>query len=178
MKCDLTWLCFTKSNSFRQASHRDGYGTAPAVADGLEIIVGGGDVAVGFLGFDVEFHPLKIRREVKGVVGPPLRKAVFLALDLDLLFEGILLGLVIHVPAEGEPEFVNEVAIATTLIRPAATFSHPMGEGHFLIGRGKVEFLVGPKIRHKRFNPCKSCIKPGWHGGSGCAPKFVSVNAA
>jgi len=31
----------------------------------------------------------------------------------------------------------------------------------FLTGRGKVEFLVGPKIRHKLFTLCKSCIKPG-----------------
>ena len=108
---------------------------------------------------------LKDRREIKGVVGPPLRKAVFLALDLDLLFEGVLLVLVVHVPAEGEPEFVNEVAARLL----------------FLVGRGKVEFLVGPKIRHKLLNLCKShvklrhvagCIKPGWHGGSECAPEI------
>ena len=67
--------------------------------------------------------------------------------------------LVVHVPAEGKPEFVNEVAVVITLIRPAATFSHPMGEGKFLIGRGTVEFLVGPKIRHKLFNLCKGHVK-------------------
>ena len=110
---------------------------APTVADGLEIIIGGGDVAMGFFGFDVKFYPLEIRREIKGVVGPALRKAVFLALDLDLLLEGVFLGLVVHVPAEGEPEFVNEV-VARLL---------------FLIGRGQVEFLVGPKIRHKLLSP-------------------------
>jgi hypothetical protein len=35
-----------------------------------------------------------------------------------------------------------------------------------------VEFLVGQKIRHKFFHPCKSCIKPGYHGGSECVPKI------
>jgi hypothetical protein len=80
---------------------------------------------------------LKDRREIKGVVGP--------ALDLDFLLEGVLLGLVVHVPAEGEPEFVNEVAARLL----------------FLIGWGQGEFLVGPKIRHKLFHPCEGCIKPG-----------------
>jgi len=47
--------------------------------------------------------------------------------------------LVMHVPAEGEPEFVNEVAARLL----------------FLVGRGKVEFLVGPKIRHKLFTLCR-----------------------
>ena len=47
----------------------NGRGTAPAIAGGLEIIVGGGDVAVGFLGFDVEFHVAEIGREIKGVIG-------------------------------------------------------------------------------------------------------------
>ena len=118
---------------------------------------------------------MKVRREVKGVVGPPLRKAVFLALDLDLLFEGVLLCLVVHVPAEGKPEFVNEVAARLL----------------FLIGRGKVELLVGPKIRHELLNLCKGRVKlrhaagcinlsrrnrmkaePGWHGESECAPEI------
>jgi len=139
---------------FKIVQDGDGCGTAPAVAGGLEIIVRRGNVAVGFLGLDVEFHVAEIRCEIKGVVGPPLRKAVFPALDLDFLLEGVLLRLVVHVPAEGEPEFVNEVAARLL----------------FLIGRGTVEFLVGPKIRHKPFNLCKSCIKPGWHGGSECAP--------
>ena len=141
---------------FKIVQDGDGRGTAPAVADGLEIIVGRGDVAVRFLGLDVEFHVAEIRREIKGVVGPTLRKAVFPALDFDLLLEGVLLGLVVHVPAEGEPEFVNEV-VARLL---------------FLIGRGQVEFLVGPKIGHKLSNFCKGCIKPGWHGGSECAPEM------
>ena len=57
---------------FKVVQDGDGRGTAPAVANGLEIIVRRGDVAVGFLGFDVEFHVAKIGREVKGVVGPPL----------------------------------------------------------------------------------------------------------
>jgi hypothetical protein len=49
------------------------------------------------------------------------------------------------------------------------------------VHRGQVEFLVGPKIRHKLFTLCKGrvkfhlaagCIKPGWHGGFECAPKI------
>ena len=150
---------------FKIVQDGDGRGTAPAVAGGLEIIVGGGDVAVGFLGLDVEFHVAEIGREVKSVVGAALGEAVFLALDFDFLLEGVLLGFVVHVPAEGEPEFINEV-VARLL---------------FLIGRGQVEFFVGPKIRHKRFNPCKGrvklriaagSIKPGWHGGGECAPEM------
>jgi len=70
-----------------------------------------------------------------------------------------------------EPEFANEAAVVIALIRPAATFSHPMGEGNFLTGWGRVEFLVGPKIRHKLFTLCKGCIKPGWHGFE-CAPEL------
>ena len=39
--------------------------TAPAIADGLEIIVGGGDVAVRFLGFDIKSHVAEIGPEGK-----------------------------------------------------------------------------------------------------------------
>ena len=57
-------------------------------------------------------------------------------------------------------------------------------------GRGKLEFLVSQKIRHKLLNLCKSSVKlchgagcinlsrrklmkaePGWHGGNECAPE-------
>ena len=31
-------------------------------------------------------------------------------------------------------------------------------------GRGKVEFLVGPKIRHKLLHPCEGCLEGCWHG--------------
>jgi hypothetical protein len=67
----------------------------------------------------------------------------------------------VHVPAEGEPEFVNEIAVVITLIRPAATFSHPMGEGKFLIGWGTAEFLVGPKIPRKRLRLTRQAAQKG-----------------
>ena len=63
--------------------------------------------------------------------------------------------LVIHVPAEGEPEFVNEV-VARLL---------------FLIGGGQVEFLVGPEIGNQFFHPAECFVEARWHGGFECAPE-------
>ena len=76
-----------------------------------------------------------------------------------------LLHVVIYVPAEREPEFVNEVAVVTALIRPAVTFSHPMGDGHFLIGRRAVEFLVGPEVGKQFSNTSECFVEARWHMG-------------
>jgi len=49
----------------------------------------------------------------------------------------------VHIPAEGEPKFVYELAARLL----------------FLTGRGKVEFLASPKIRHTFFYLCKGSVK-------------------
>ena len=53
----------------------------------------------------------------------------------------------VHVPAEGEPEFVNEVAARLL----------------FLIGRGQVEFLVGPEVGNQFFDPSECLVESRWH---------------
>ena len=40
--------------------------------------------------------------------------------------------------------------------------------------RGWIEFLVGSEVRSQFPNRCKCYIKPGWHGGGECAPKFYA----
>ena len=116
---------------------------APAVAVDLKVIVGRGDVAVRFLGFDVKADVAIIRMEIKSVVGAALGIAVLLAFDFDFLFQRIFLRVMVHVPAEGEPEFVNEVAARLL----------------FLIGRGQVEFLVGPEVGNQFFDPSECTVK-------------------
>jgi hypothetical protein len=122
---------------------------APAVAVDLKVIVGRGDVAVRFLGFDVKADVAIIRMELKSVVGAALGIAVFLAFDFDFLFQRIFLRVVVHVPAEGEPEFVNEVAARLL----------------FLIGRGQVEFLVGPEVGNQFFHSTECLVEARGHLG-------------
>ena len=80
----------------------DGRLAVPAVAGRLKVIVHGGDVPIGLFGFDVEFHVAEIWGEIKGIIGAALGNAVFLALDFDLLFVGVFLGVVVDVPAESD----------------------------------------------------------------------------
>ena len=127
---------------------------APAVAVDLKVIVRRGDVAVRFLGFDVKADVAIIRMEIKSVVSAALGIAVFLAFDFDFLFQRIFLRVMVHVPAEGEPEFVNEV-VARLL---------------FLVGRGQVEFLVGPEVGNQFFDRSECLVEARWHGGSDATP--------
>ena len=62
---------------------------------------------------------------------------------------------------EGEPEFVNEV-VAGLL---------------FLIGRGQVEFLVGPEIGNQFFDPTECLVEARWHGRASVRRKAASVNS-
>ena len=86
---------------------------------------------------------------------------MFAALNFDFLLEGILLGLVVHVPAEGEPEFVYEVAAGLL----------------FLIICGQVEFLVGPKIGHKLLDLLKCLVESRWHLSASVRRSGAGVNA-
>src|SRR5437868_6283646 len=82
----------------------------------------------------------EVRPEKKGVVGPLLRKPdadLHAALDLHLLLIRILLMLVTHVPAEGDPEFVNEVLPRLGL----------------LILRGEIIRLPRPEVRDEGAHP-------------------------
>jgi hypothetical protein len=81
----------------------------PTVTNGLEVIVRRGDVAVGFLGLDVEFYVPKIWPEIKRIVGASLGNAVLLAFNFDLLFVGIFLGVMVYVPTKRDPEFIDEI---------------------------------------------------------------------
>ena len=134
---------------------------APAVAVDLKVIVGRGDVAVRFLGLDEKADVAIIRMEIKSVVGAALGNAVFLALNFDFLFQRIFLRVVVHVPAEGEPKFVNEIAARLL----------------FLIGRGQVEFLVGPEIGNQFFDPSECLVEGRWHLRE-CAPEDWQRQAA
>lgn len=125
----------------------DGGPAVPAVTINLKIIAGGGDVSVRFLGFDVEFYVTVIRVEIEGVVGATLRVPMFLAFDFYFLLGGVLLRVVVHIPAEGHPELVDEIAARLL----------------FLIGRGKIEMLVGAKIGHELPDPREGCIEGRCH---------------
>ena len=119
------WNC---SKSVRTAR---GVPAVPAVPNGLEIAVFVRDLDAGLFGLDKETGVLEIRVQEEGVVGPLAALAHGdAALDLDLLGVGVGLGRVVHVPAEGGPELINEV-LAGLL---------------FLVARREVVGLVGVEV--------------------------------
>jgi hypothetical protein len=105
----------------------------PAVADGLEVVVGGCDVTVRFLRFDKEADVAVVRGEVEGVVGAALTASRDGRLHFNFLLVGIGLLVVVHVPAQRDEELVDEVL---------ANF------GLLVVG-GQIAALVGLKPRGK-----------------------------
>lgn len=90
--------------------HGDEVLAVPAVADGLEIVVGVLECDARLFGFDEKAHVAEVRREGKCVVGFLVRRALPLcALDFDFLLVGVFLRDVIHVPAERDEKLVDEI---------------------------------------------------------------------
>jgi hypothetical protein len=114
----------------------------------LKIIVRRGEVAKRLFGLQVEFHVAEIRREIKGIIGAALRDAVFLAFNFDFLFVGIFLPVVVHVPAERNQEFINELFADFRLL---------------ILGR-EVEIFLRVKILCQGLHRSKCFIEVGRHG--------------
>ena len=82
----------------------------PAVADQLKVVLLRSDFNEGFLCFDEEPDIVKIGRKIESIVGSALTASHCDApLDFDFLLVGVGLLVVVHIPAEGNPELVNEV---------------------------------------------------------------------
>ncbi|HEY2329864.1 MAG TPA: hypothetical protein VGI63_08640 [Verrucomicrobiae bacterium] len=119
---------------------------APTITQCLKIIIGRTEFPVWFFGFDKKPDVMKIRCQKKSIISAALRTS-FIALDFHFLFVGIFLRAVVHIPAERDEKFVNEIL------------------ARLRFGKlwRQVKFLVGLKISHELFYLLKCFVESRWH---------------
>ena len=88
----------------------------PAIADGLEVVIGGCEVAVRFLGFNKEANVVVVRGEVEGVIGAALTTSRDGRLHFNFLLIGIGLLVVVYIPAQRDEELVDEILARLSLL--------------------------------------------------------------